>query len=80
VRFFVDDPDAGGEPFTVEETPPFDLAGGNATFRSGAGDAKPFDTTTLADGRHRVTAVIEQPGAKSVVVSAVFSVANGRAS
>jgi hypothetical protein len=69
-----------GEPFTVEETPPFDLAGGNATFRSGAGDAKPFETRRLGDGRHRVTAVIERPGAKSVVVSADFTVANGRAS
>jgi hypothetical protein len=52
VEFYVDDPTMSGTPMTTDTTAPFDLAGGDATA------AVAFDTTTLSDDQHNVTARI----------------------
>lgn len=52
VEFHVDDPTAQGVPDQIERIAPYDLAGGSTT------RADTFDTTTLSDGFHTVTAVV----------------------
>jgi hypothetical protein len=70
VRFHVDDPSLAGTPYQVEENAPFDLAGGTATL------AKPFSTTSLSNGDHTVTAVLERAGGGAETVNGVMRVAN----
>ena len=70
VRLWLDDPDLSGAPVRVEANPPWDFGGGDAH------GADPFDTRTLADGSHTVTAELELEGGELEIVSAVFSVAN----
>jgi hypothetical protein len=70
VRFWVDDPAMTGRPYGVDNKAPYDLAGGTVT------TAKPFDTTTLADGTHSVTAAIERSTGTDVV-TATFTINNG---
>ena len=62
VTFYLDDSRRSGSPVRTEFVPPFDL-GGTAS----DGSAYPFDTATLADGPHTITAVLKWSyGAKSV--------------
>jgi len=73
VRFYLDDPARSGPPLKTETNGPFDLAG---TVKK-SGLAIPFDTTTIADGAHTVTAALDVSGGGTQVVSAAFTVANG---
>ena len=57
VSFYLDDPQMAGSPIQVENLAPYDLAGTNLN-----GSAKPYDTTRLADGVHRITAMIALGG------------------
>jgi hypothetical protein len=74
VRFFVDDPGMASPPLQTELSAPFDLAGGSVDV------ATPFDTRSVPDGLHTVTAAIDLSTGGSAVVSASFTVANGVAS
>ena len=58
VRFFVDDPGMNGTPFFIEKGAPFDLMGST---NNGA-TANPFNTLTLSEGVHNVTASITLSG------------------
>ncbi len=71
VRFYLDDPGLTGPPRKIENFPPYDLAG-----TTSGGQGAPFDTTTLTDGPHTVTAVIERSGATSVTIHATMTVSN----
>ncbi|WP_454083730.1 BACON domain-containing protein [Georgenia sp. Marseille-Q6866] len=70
VSFYVDDPARARSPYRSERTAPFDLAGGST------GQADAFDTTTLTDGSHTVTAVLTLAAGGTVVVDSPFHVAN----
>ncbi|MGH8984928.1 MAG: BACON domain-containing protein, partial [Acidimicrobiia bacterium] len=72
-RFWLDDPDRSGAPVQTEGSPPWDFAGGDAQ------QADPFDTNTLADGSHTITAELDLEGGGVEVVSAAFAVANDSA-
>ena len=71
VRFWVDDTARAGVPVRTETVAPYDLAG---TATSGA--ANPFDTTTLTDGSHTVTAEVVLTAGGTQVVNAAFQVQN----
>jgi large repetitive protein len=73
VRFFLDDPTMSGTPRLVERGKPFDFNGTNKD-----GTAKPFDTTTLANGSHTITAAVDLTDGSTQVVNAVFTVNNKR--
>jgi large repetitive protein len=73
VRFFLDDPTMSGTPRLVEKSKPFDFDGTNKD-----GTAKPFDTATLANGSHTITAALHLSDATTQVVSATFTVNNRR--
>lgn len=70
VRFYLDNPQATGTPTQTENLAPYDLAGGSST------QAQPFDTTTLADGSHTLTAEVVTTDNGTHVLSDFFSVAN----
>ncbi|NNF16945.1 MAG: hypothetical protein HKN70_09370 [Gammaproteobacteria bacterium] len=67
VQFFLDDPTASGTPYSVEFVEPFDFAydpvGG-------------FDTTTIANGSHSLTAKLFLVGGEEQIISVSFTVAN----
>jgi len=71
VRFWVDDPSRSGSADKVERAAPFDLAGTNPD-----DTAIPFDTTSLGDGSHSVTAELVLGDGSVVVVDSTFTVAN----
>ena len=71
VRFWVDDPSRSGSADKVERNAPFDLAGTNRD-----DTAIPFDTTSLGDGSHSVTAELVLDDGSVVVVDSTFTVAN----
>ncbi|MBW4697352.1 MAG: PQQ-dependent sugar dehydrogenase [Aphanocapsa lilacina HA4352-LM1] len=73
VSFYIDDPDRAGTPARVESLFPYDLAGTNAT----NGQAKPFDTRTLADGEHTFTTAVALTNGTQTVKSGKLRVANG---
>jgi hypothetical protein len=66
VQFWVD-----GRPKHVETSAPFDLAG-----TASGGSALPFDTSSLDDGAHRVTARIIPRGGRISSVTATMTVQN----
>jgi hypothetical protein len=70
VRFYLDDPNMSGTPRQVESTAPHDFAGGTVS------TANPFDTRTLADGSHTITAAVEKTGGGTDVLHASFTVSN----
>jgi Viral BACON domain len=70
VTFYIDDPNRTRAPYRREGNGPFDLAGGDVAV------AKPYRTTSLADGRHTVTAVLDLTAGGSEVVHATFTVNN----
>lgn len=61
-----------GSPFSTEGLAPFDLAGGDATA------ANPFDTTTITNGAHTVSAVITSSSG-TMSLSGSFTVDNSGA-
>ena len=71
VSFFLDDPEMSGHPYQVEEVINYDFAG-----TAGDGSALPFDTTTLSDGTHQITGLIELSSGDTRTVNATFTVAN----
>jgi hypothetical protein len=70
VRFFIDNPGMSGGAYRTENSSPYDLAGGSVSA------ANPFDTASLSDGAHTVTAAIELDAGGAEVVHATFVVAN----
>jgi large repetitive protein len=75
VRFYLDDPTMAGAPRLTDTAAPYDFAGTAA-----GGTANPFDTTTVANGTHTVTAAVDLSGGGTQVVHATFTVSNGTAS
>ena len=73
VRFYVDDLARTGRPLKTETNGPFDLVG----TANGTGLANPFDTTTIADGAHTITAAVDVSGGGTQIVTSAFTVANG---
>jgi hypothetical protein len=71
VKFYLDDPLRQRTPFRTERTAPWDFAGGTTDA------ATPFDTTTLANGSHSITAAITLSAGGTEFVSSSFTVANG---
>jgi Purple acid Phosphatase, N-terminal domain/Calcineurin-like phosphoesterase len=72
VRFYVDDPNRNNTPYIVEARPPYDLAGTNSNTRL----ANPFNTRTLANGTHTVTAAIDHSAGGTEVITSSFTVQN----
>jgi large repetitive protein len=73
VRFWLDDPNRTGTPRQIEGAKPWDFAGTNS---DGVKSAKPWDTTTVADGQHTITAEVDKLSGGTDVLSATFTVAN----
>ncbi len=71
VSFFLDDPEMSGDPYKVEDLVNYDFAG-----TAGDGAAFPFDTTTLSNGAHQITGLIELSSGNTRVVNAAFTVTN----
>ena len=71
VRFWLDDPTMSGSPDQTEGKARYDFAG---TQRSG--DAKPFDTESIPDGEHSITAAIQQTDGSTTVLDGTFTVQN----
>jgi hypothetical protein len=71
VAFYLDDPQMSGAPRQVESYEPWDFAGGTA------GAANAFDTRTIANGAHTITAAVSRSTGGIAVVHASFTVANG---
>jgi acid phosphatase type 7 len=70
VRFWLDDPSLLGTPYRVENSAPYDLAGGTAS------TAYPLRTENLAEGSHTVSTRLEFADLTSRSVSGDFVVAN----
>jgi hypothetical protein len=70
VQFWLDNPNATGTPRHTESGAPWDFAGGTAT------TANPFDTRTVGDGTHSITAVVTLSTGSKVTVTNSFIVAN----
>ena len=68
VRFYLDDPGMAGSPKITEKGAPFDYAG-----TASDGTAKPFNTKSVAEGQHTITAAIDHAGG-TTVVSETFTV------
>lgn len=72
VRFFVDNPSMSGTPRRTESYAPYDFADSNDY----TGTAYAFNTTTVADGSHTITAAIDLNASGTAAVGATFTVAN----
>jgi hypothetical protein len=70
VRFYLDNPNMTGTPRRTESSAPYDFAGGTVS------TANPFDTTTVSDGSHTITAAVVLTNGSTEVVNATFTVAN----
>ncbi len=71
VRFWLDNPTMSGTPNKVEGNGPFDFAGTKTD-----GTANPFNTNTLSDGSHSITAAIDLLDGPTLVVTRSFVVSN----
>lgn len=71
VAFWLDNPSMTGAATRTESVARFDFAG-TAT----NGGALPFDTTSLADGAHTITARVVQSDGQVVILNSTFTVAN----
>ncbi|WP_412535850.1 kelch repeat-containing protein [Marinobacter sp. MIT932201] len=71
VQFYVDNPQKSGTPNQTENVAPYDLAG-----TASNNLALPFDTTTLQDGSHTITAVVRLTDNSLHEVTEFFDVAN----
>jgi hypothetical protein len=70
VRFYLDNPTMSGTPRRIESNAPHDFAGGSVS------TANPFDTRTLSEGTHTITAAVELTEGGTQVVHASFAIAN----
>jgi fibronectin type 3 domain-containing protein len=70
VRFWLDNPTLSGNPWRTENNAPYDFNGGTVS------TAKPFETRSLTDGMHTISATIEFADGTRTVISASFTVAN----
>jgi hypothetical protein len=66
VDFYIDDPLRSGAPFHQEFAAPFDMAGSSIA----------WDTNTLTNGQHSVTAVVWLTDNTSQIITSTFSVSN----
>ncbi|MDQ3858089.1 MAG: choice-of-anchor D domain-containing protein, partial [Actinomycetota bacterium] len=71
VRFYLDDPEQSGSPRQTEALAPYDFGGTAAD-----GTAKPFDTESVADGPHTITAAVDLSAGGTDVLNATFNVDN----
>jgi hypothetical protein len=71
VRFWLDNPTMSSTPIKVEKTGPWDFKGSASN-----GLANPFDTTTLPDGPHSITAEITLSAGGTEIVTSEFTVTN----
>ncbi|MDQ4054430.1 MAG: PQQ-dependent sugar dehydrogenase [Actinomycetota bacterium] len=71
VVFRLDDPDLSHPPIKTESGAPFDFAGTSKT----TGLALPYDTTTIPDGQHTISATITK-GDRTYTIHATFDVRN----
>ncbi|MEO6713250.1 MAG: kelch repeat-containing protein [Mycobacteriales bacterium] len=69
VSFWLDDPTRAGGARHVEGWAPWDFVGGSAAA------ALPFDTRSLSNGQHRITALVEV-GTASRVLDSSFTISN----
>jgi glucose/arabinose dehydrogenase len=69
VQFLVD-----GRPVNTDLSAPWDLVGGTAK------QARPFDTKTLENGVHSISAIIDFSDGRSATVTDSFTIANGTTS
>ena len=72
VNYFLDDPEKTRRPRHSERYAPFDFSG--TTHHN----AKPFDTNTLSNGQHQVTAVVWLRDNTTTVLNATFTVQNNQ--
>jgi hypothetical protein len=72
VRFWLDNPTMSGSPRKTESNGPFDFAGSAAD-----GTANPFNTSTLSNGTHSITAALDLVDGTPQVVTRSFTVSNG---
>jgi purple acid phosphatase-like protein/BACON domain-containing protein/calcineurin-like phosphoesterase family protein len=70
VRFYLDDPNMLGSPRRRESNAPYDFVGGTVQV------GNPFDTRTIANGSHTISAAVELAGGGEQVVHATFTVQN----
>ncbi len=71
VSFYLDDKTRTGAAYSTERFYAYDFAATN-----GDGTARPFDTKTIADGTHNITAVVKTTGGANRVFTANFTVQN----
>ncbi|WP_165855270.1 kelch repeat-containing protein [Marinobacter sp. JSM 1782161] len=71
VQFYLDDATKSGSPIQTEGLPPYDFAG-----TAPNDTAYPFDTTTLADGSHTITAVVRDDANTLHETTVFFEVLN----
>ncbi|HEX6207425.1 MAG TPA: kelch repeat-containing protein [Actinomycetota bacterium] len=71
VSFWLDNPAMTGTPTKVEKGAPYDFAG-----TAQDGRAFPWNTSSVSDGSHTISALVELSGGGSEVVHATFTVAN----
>jgi glucose/arabinose dehydrogenase/N-acetylneuraminic acid mutarotase len=71
VRFWLDDAARVNAPYSSDDAMPWDFAGTNAD-----GTPKAWDTTTVGDGPHTITAEISKAKGKKTIVTATFTVSN----
>jgi acid phosphatase type 7 len=70
VRFYLDNPSASGTPIWTENNPPWDFAGGSVSA------ANPYNTTSLSNGAHSITASITLTSGGTTVITSNFTVNN----
>jgi PKD repeat protein len=70
VRFFLDDPTMTRAPYHAEGLAPFDFNG-----TAGDGTAFAYNTASIPNGEHKITAAVDRAGGTQIV-TATFTVAN----
>ncbi|MBC8123083.1 MAG: VCBS repeat-containing protein, partial [Gemmatimonadaceae bacterium] len=75
VQFYLDDPDRSSAPIRLERSAPFDFAGGT-NMDPTVTQARPFDTRTLANGQHTITATFARTDGTFRTITSTFTVAN----
>jgi hypothetical protein len=71
VTYYLDDPRGQYAPYGIRRTAPFDLAEAD-----GNGEAKPFRTSTMANGRHTLLAVVHRDDGSRTRYTSTFMVSN----
>jgi hypothetical protein len=71
VTYYLDDPRGQYAPYGVDRTAPFDLAG-----TTDNGVARPFRTSTMANGRHSLLAVVRRADGSQARYTSTFGISN----